>query len=242
MLRSLNIRDFVIVSHAHIEFEAGFTVFSGETGAGKSILIDALSLVLGARGDTKVIREHCDKADISAQFDCSEAVTNWLIAHELEADGDLLLRRIIDSQGRSRAFINGSPATLTQLRDVGEFLVDIHGQHAHQSLLKAAKQYELLDSQGGHSDVAKGVQQAWTVWQELRRQYQQAAEQADQLAARANNCNGNWMNCRPCNCKKTNGKPLVTSINACLTRKPSLRALLKPYNYWMLKKARHKKT
>ncbi|MCQ9617007.1 DNA repair protein RecN [Paenalcaligenes niemegkensis] len=182
MLRSLHIRDFVIVSQANIEFDNGFTVFSGETGAGKSILIDALSLALGARGDAKVIRENCPKADISAQFECTAAVTSWLSEHEFDADDDLLLRRVIDSQGRSRAFINGAPATLTQLRDIGELLVDIHGQHAHQSLLKTAKQYELLDSQGGHSHLARQVHRAWSEWQDAQRRHQLAAEQADILA------------------------------------------------------------
>lgn len=181
MLRSLHIRDFVIVSQANIEFDAGFTVFSGETGAGKSILIDALSLVLGARGDVNVIREHCSRADISAQFDSSDAVNRWLNEHELEVEDSLLLRRVIDNQGRSRAFINGVPATLAQLRDVGELLVDIHGQHAHQSLLKPAKQYELLDSQGGHTALAKQVQKAWSTWQDTARLYKEAVEQADHL-------------------------------------------------------------
>lgn len=181
MLRSLHIRDFVIVSQANIEFDAGFTVFSGETGAGKSILIDALSLVLGARGDVNVIREHCSRADISAQFDSSDAVNRWLNEHELEVEDSLLLRRVIDNQGRSRAFINGVPATLAQLRDIGELLVDIHGQHAHQSLLKPAKQYELLDSQGGHTALAKQVQKAWSTWQDTARLYKEAVEQADHL-------------------------------------------------------------
>lgn len=182
MLRSLHIRDFVIVHQANIDFDSGFTVFSGETGAGKSILIDALSLVLGARGDTKVVREHCSKADISAHFDCPPELNNWLLENEFDGGDELLLRRVIDNQGRSRAFINGSAATLSQLRDVGEHLVDIHGQHAHQSLLKAAKQYELLDAQGGHLTLAKDVHKAWQGWQTLQQQHQQAVEQAGQLA------------------------------------------------------------
>src|SRR5690606_5883977 len=131
MLRTLHIRDFVIVDQADIHFEPGFTVFSGETGAGKSILIDALSLALGARADTTVLREGAPRADITAVFDAPEALALWLQSQELDTEDALVLRRVIDNQGRSRSFINGLPVTLGQLRELGEHLVDIHGQHAH---------------------------------------------------------------------------------------------------------------
>jgi DNA repair protein RecN (Recombination protein N) len=166
MLRTLHIRDFVIVDQAEIPFEAGFTVFSGETGAGKSILIDALSLALGARGDAGSIREGASRADISAVFQAPESLSAWLAEQELDSDDVLVLRRVIDQQGRSKAFINGLPVTLGQLRELGEHLVDIHGQHAHQSLLKASSQRELLDAQGGHTALARQVQQAWQHWQQ----------------------------------------------------------------------------
>lgn len=165
MLRTLHIRDFVIVDQAEIHFDAGFTVFSGETGAGKSILIDALSLALGARADVTVLREGAQKTDITALFDAPQALHTWLLEQELDTDDVLVLRRVIDRQGRSRAFINGLPVTLGQLRELGEHLVDIHGQHAHQSLLKPASQRELLDAQGGHLPLAAEVQQAWQAWQ-----------------------------------------------------------------------------
>ncbi|NYT85402.1 DNA repair protein RecN [Pollutimonas harenae] len=169
MLRSLHIRDFVIVDQAEIPFAPGFTVFSGETGAGKSILIDALSLALGARGDASAIRDGAPRADISAVFEPPASLQTWLQEHEFTSDDDLILRRVIDAQGRSRSFINGLPVTLSQLRELGEQLVDIHGQHAHQSLLKAANQRELLDTQGGHLPLARQVQQAWQQWQQAEK-------------------------------------------------------------------------
>lgn len=183
MLRSLHIHNFVIVDQAHIEFEAGFTVFSGETGAGKSILIDALSLILGARGDSKVIREGSDKADLSAVFDLSPEANQWLAAHDLDSQDSLILRRVLDAQGRSRGYINGAPATLGQLRELGDLLVDIHGQHAHQSLLQAAKQYELLDAQGGHLDLAQQVAQAWHQRTQAQQRLLEAQANASQISA-----------------------------------------------------------
>jgi len=177
MLRSLLIRDFVIVDEAEIHFEPGFTVFSGETGAGKSILIDALSLALGARGDAAMVREGGARADVSAVFDAPSELRDWLAGHDLDpADDTLVLRRVIDAQGRSRAYVNGIPATLAQLRELGETLVDIHGQHAHQSLLKPASQRELLDAQGGHLPLARQVQQAWQQWQQADKTLQQATQ------------------------------------------------------------------
>lgn len=169
MLRTLHIRDFVIVDQAEIQFETGFTVFSGETGAGKSILIDALSLALGARGDASVLREGATRTDISAVFDPPASLHPWLQEHEFDLDDALVLRRVVDSQGRSRAFINGLPVTLGQLRELGEQLVDIHGQHAHQSLLKTSSQRDLLDAQGGQLPLLRQVQQAWQQWQQAEK-------------------------------------------------------------------------
>src|SRR5262245_17694079 len=137
MLRSLSIRDFVIVDRLELEFSSGFTVLTGETGAGKSILIDALEMVLGGRADAIVVRAGAERAEIGAEFvaDPGAGLADWLKEADLAGDeGSLLMRRVIDGSGRSRGFINGHPATLAQLREAGEFLVDIHGQHQHQSL------------------------------------------------------------------------------------------------------------
>src|SRR5688500_5582591 len=148
MLRSLSIRDFVIVDRLDLEFEDGFTVLTGETGAGKSILVDALALVLGERADTIVVRQGAERAAISAEFEVADdsARAPWLVERELAGEGVCLMRRVIDASGRARAFINGTPVTVAQLREAGEFLVDIHGQHEHQSLVRAPAQRELLDA------------------------------------------------------------------------------------------------
>ena len=172
MLRTLSIHDFVIVDSIELEFAPGFTVFTGETGAGKSILIDALALALGGRGDASVVREGAAKTDITAEFSTDSAMDAWLAEHEFSNndDGGVLLRRVIDNAGRSRAFINGITATAAQLRELGEMLVDIHGQHAHQSLLKTDAQRLLLDSQAGLLDDAKSVAAAYKTWRALARQ------------------------------------------------------------------------
>ena len=143
MLRSLSVRDFVIVDRLELEFARGFTVLTGETGAGKSILIDALAMVLGERADAIVVRGGAERAEISAEFgvDARPDIARWLGDNDLTGDdGALLMRRMIESTGRSRGFINGHAATLAQLRELGERLVDIHGQHQHQSLGRAAAQ------------------------------------------------------------------------------------------------------
>ena len=183
MLRTLSIRDFVIVDSLDLEFHSGFTVLTGETGAGKSILIDALALALGERGDAAVVRAGCERADISAEFDIQPLpeLVQWLRAAELEGDpGLVLLRRVIDKNGRSRAFVNGRPATQGQLREAGEWLVDIHGQHAHQSLLKADAQRVLLDAHAGLAPLAAQVAGAYRQWQKLaqaRTEYETHAAQ-----------------------------------------------------------------
>jgi DNA repair protein RecN (Recombination protein N) len=173
MLRTLSIRDFVIVDAIELEFAPGFSVFTGETGAGKSILIDALALALGGRGDASMVREGAAKTDISAEFSTTAEADAWLEANELRSDDNddgVLLRRVIDNAGRSKAFINGIAATAAQLREIGEMLVDIHGQHAHQSLLKADAQRVLLDSQAGLLEDAKAVAAAHKAWRALARQ------------------------------------------------------------------------
>jgi len=181
MLRSLHIRDFVIVDQAEIQFESGFTVFSGETGAGKSILIDALSLALGARGDAASIRQGAERTDISAVFDVPPELRQSLVDLEFDPDDALVLRRVIDSQGRSRAYVNGTPATLAQLRTLSESLVDIHGQHAHQSLIRPASQRDMLDAQGGHETLARETLMAWQAWQQAEKTLQKARDNQEAL-------------------------------------------------------------
>jgi len=172
MLRTLSIRDFVIVDVIELEFSAGFTVFTGETGAGKSILIDALTLALGGRGDASVVREGAPKADITADFAVTAQAQAWLDAHEFTSeDGGALLRRVIDNAGRSKAYINGIAATAAQLRELGDLLVDIHGQHAHQSLLKTDAQRELLDNQAGAN--VRDVVLAYKAWRAVAKQLEE---------------------------------------------------------------------
>ena len=147
MLKRIVLRDFVIVSELELDLASGFSVLTGETGAGKSILIDALQLVTGARADTGVIREGASRTDVSAEFDASPVVAQWLNEAGFDTGADsLLLRRTLDNQGKSRAWINGSPATATQLREMGEQLLDIHGQHAWQSLTRQDAVCGLLDA------------------------------------------------------------------------------------------------
>jgi DNA repair protein RecN (Recombination protein N) len=171
MLRTLSIHDFVIVDAIELDFAPGFTVFTGETGAGKSILVDALALALGERGDASVVREGATKADISAEFVAGAEARRWLAVNEFAADdGSVLLRRVIDNAGRSKAFINGIAATAAQLRELGDMLVDIHGQHAHQSLLKSDAQRALLDNQAGLQENVREVAALHKAWRALVKQ------------------------------------------------------------------------
>ena len=185
MLRQLSLRDFVIVDVLDIEFEPGFTVLTGETGAGKSILVDALALALGERGDASVVREGAARADISAGFDCSAlpGLQAWLAENALDDEAACLLRRVVDSSGRSRCFINGRSVTAQQLREAGEFLVDIHGQHAHQSLLKTAAQRDLLDSYGGLQALARQVADAYRQWRDLHDRLSALRDNSSELDA-----------------------------------------------------------
>jgi len=172
MLKYLAIRDFVIVASLELDFSAGFTALTGETGAGKSILIDALSLALGERGDAALVRSGCERAEIVAEFDITAqpSLQHWLNEQELVGDdGVCLLRRVLDAGGRSRGFINGCGATLQQMRAVGEQLLGIHGQHAHQLLLRPDAQRELLDGYAGIGDDAKKVAILFREWQALQR-------------------------------------------------------------------------
>ncbi|PRC91093.1 DNA repair protein RecN [Solimicrobium silvestre] len=182
MLRTLTIRDFVIVEHIELEFSAGFSVLTGETGAGKSILIDALSLTLGGRGDASMVREGANKADICAEFSSNKVCDAWLSEQELAMDeGMILLRRVIDNAGRSKAFINGVSATAAQLRELGALLVDIHGQHAHQSLLQNDTQRQLLDNHAQLTTQVHEVGGLYKNWNALRQQRTQFEANAKQV-------------------------------------------------------------
>ena len=176
MLRRLTLRDFVIVPALEVEFGAGFTVLTGETGAGKSILIDALQLALGGRGDVGVVREGADRAEIAAEFDAPLSLTVWLEEAGFDRADTLLLRRTIDSQGKSRAWINGSAATIAQLREAADHLVEIHGQHAWHSLTRPAAVRELLDAQAG-VDV-RPLTALWSVWKAARAALERARTQS----------------------------------------------------------------
>ena len=186
MLRALSIRDYVIVDRLDLELAAGFSALTGETGAGKSILVDALKLALGDRADSGVVRAGATRAEISADFDAARlpAVRAWLEAQSLEdEEGACLLRRTIDASGRSRAYVNGSPATAAQLRELGELLLDIHGQHDHQLLLRRDRQRDLLDAFAGCEALATEVAGRHGAWRRVAEQ-RAAREGAQKTSAR----------------------------------------------------------
>jgi DNA repair protein RecN (Recombination protein N) len=165
-LKRIMLRDFVIVKELDLDLDSGFTVLTGETGAGKSILIDALQLALGARGDPGVVREGAQRADISAEFDCPDDLHAQLDEGGFDTGEHVLLRRTVDSQGKSRAWINGGPATMAQLRALGESLLDIHGQHAWQSLTRPDAVRQLLDAYARLD--TRPLLQLWQQWRESR--------------------------------------------------------------------------
>ncbi|PYF81117.1 DNA replication and repair protein RecN [Marinomonas alcarazii] len=170
MLTSIAISNFAIVESLELEFKKGMTVISGETGAGKSIMVDALSLCLGDRTDAAVVRHGQKKADISASFDIQQYphVFKWLEERDLEQEQHCILRRVISKEGRSKAYINGRPCTLSDLKEVGSYLVDIHGQHEHQSLLKKNAQRQQLDEYGQLTELSKKVSSQYSTWRQLK--------------------------------------------------------------------------
>jgi len=171
-LRNISLRDFVIVRELDLDLSGGFTVLTGETGAGKSILIDALQLALGARAEAGVVREQAQRCEVSAEFDLTAAAQAWLAQAGFDEAETLLLKRTVDAQGKSRAWINGSPATATQLRELGELLLDIHGQHAWQSLTRQDAVRGLLDAYAG-IDTRK-LKALWLQWRAAQQNLAQA--------------------------------------------------------------------
>ena len=190
MLTHLSLKDFVIVKELSLELTSGLTVLTGETGAGKSILIDALQLILGARADSGVIREGAKQTDLTAIFDINDEVYEKLQKAALTGEDDLLektviIRRVIDRNGRSRSWINGVAVTASQVKEVASKLLDIHGQNAQQSLLKSAGQLALLDGFGGYKAELKAVSSAFSAWQAAQARLTKAKEDAKKLADEA---------------------------------------------------------
>ncbi|MFO7641595.1 MAG: DNA repair protein RecN [Candidatus Competibacteraceae bacterium] len=186
MLTQLRIRDFAIVEDLELELAAGMTAVTGETGAGKSILVDAIGLLLGDRADSGVIRHGAERADLSAAFDLDAlpAARAWLAERDLDSDRDCQLRRVVARNGRSRNYINGVPQPAQALRELGERLVDIHGQHEHQSLLHREVQRQLLDDYAGHADLTVDVENHYQTWSRSRRELRELRQAASERDAR----------------------------------------------------------
>jgi DNA repair protein RecN (Recombination protein N) len=186
MLLNLQVRDFAIIDRIDIEFEGGMTVLTGETGAGKSILVDALGLVLGERGSAQLVRNGAKRAEFAAEFDVSSLsfARAWLEEQALDRDDECLLRRVINADGRSRAFINGNPVSLSQLKSLGELLLDIHGQHFHQSLGRRSIQRDLLDYFGGLLDKRDAVATSFVAWQSVSDQLRRLTDAESDRASR----------------------------------------------------------
>ena len=188
MLSRLQIRDFVLVQALTLDFQPGFGALTGETGAGKSLLIDALAFVLGERADSGLVRSGAPRAEVCAEFDPvpNAGFRAWFADQEipLESGEGVLIRRVLEAGGRSRAFVNGVPVTLQQVRTVGEWLLDIHGQHAHQSLLRAEAQRQLLDDFGLLQKDAAAVADAWRTWSAARQLLEDASKRSGDVSAR----------------------------------------------------------
>jgi len=171
MLLHIRVRNYAIIDEVDLELGGGLTVLTGETGAGKSILVDALGLVLGDRADATAVRHGAERAEITATFDLSDRpeACCWLEDQEMDADGECVLRRVISREGRSRAYVNGGPVTLQALKSLGEMLVEIHGQHEHQTLTRRPVQRDLLDTFAGHDELVAEVSSSFDEWDEQRR-------------------------------------------------------------------------
>ena len=236
MLQALSIRDFIIVEALDLEFASGFTTLTGETGAGKSILIDALSLALGARNEGEVTRKGSEKADISVTFSANASALNWLEQNELNTDAlqgapVLVLRRVIYSDGRSRGFINGVAVTIGQLKELGELLVDIYSQNAHHSLLKTATQRQILDEFSGNIDLAQQTAKQYKTWADFNKKRleveKNSAAFADELAdlrdktrelKQLNFAAEKWQDLQAEHHRLANGASLLSGLEACIAQ------------------------
>ena len=243
MLQALSIRDFIIVEALDLEFSSGFTTLTGETGAGKSILIDALSLALGERNDGAVIRTGAERADISATFSNNENATIFLENNALETVSILVLRRVIYADGRSRGFINGIAVTIGQLKELGELLVDIYSQNAHHSLLKTSTQRKILDEFSGRLELANQVAKQYKTWANLHQQRleveKNAAAYADELAElrdktrelkQLNFAAEEWQELQAVHYKLANSASLLSGLEACIAtlseNEPAIESML----------------
>ncbi|RLA45071.1 MAG: DNA repair protein RecN [Gammaproteobacteria bacterium] len=186
MLTHISISNYTIVSTLEMEFTGGMTVITGETGAGKSIMLDGLGLCLGDRADPKAVRHGCDRAEIVASFDVSAIppALAWLQSRDLYTGDECLLRRVITTEGRSRAYINGSASTLQDCAELGEMLIDIHSQHAHQSLLRKTIQRQLLDAYADHLPLARQLEQSASDWLRCKRELELLTSTRDEQTAR----------------------------------------------------------
>ncbi len=183
MLSHINISNFAIVESLDLDIPNKLCVITGETGAGKSIMIDALGLALGNRADSGSVRHGADKADILASFDIetNNAAQNWLNQHDLDEDGECILRRVINKDGRSRSYINGRPTPMSSLKTLGEMLISIHGQHEHQALLKKDTHRHLLDQFSGLNTQVKQVADTYNQWQQQQKAYEKIRDNAKEL-------------------------------------------------------------
>ncbi|TVQ68661.1 MAG: DNA repair protein RecN [Oceanospirillales bacterium] len=186
MLTHLLIKNFALVDQLELELKNGMTVISGETGAGKSIMLDALGLTLGDRADSDTVREGEERAEITATFDLSDIpeALDWLSEHDLDHEHECQIRRIVTREGRSRSYINGQPAPLNQLKELGQFLVDIHGQHEHQRLLHREYHRILLDDFAQQRPIAEKVRQHFSRWQKLNQTLKKLTEDSAEKTAR----------------------------------------------------------
>ncbi|MDV3502537.1 DNA repair protein RecN [Marinobacter sp. M-5] len=186
MLTQLTVSNYAIAERVELQFSKGMTALTGETGAGKSIVLDALSLAMGGRADAGAVRHGAKRADITASFDVSRITEArlWLEQHELDDDHDCILRRVISKDGRSRAYINGQPCPLADLKDLGSRLMDIHSQHQHQSLLHKDTHRKLLDEYAGVETLASDTREAWKIWSKTRQRLTERQQNADEAEAR----------------------------------------------------------
>ncbi len=185
MLADISVNNFAIVKSLQLELSAGMTTITGETGAGKSIAIDALGLCLGGRAETGMVRQGEDKTEVCATFqlDNNTHATRWLEDNELLDGNDCILRRLITKDGRSRAYINGSPVPLSQLKSLGQRLINIHGQHAHHQLMKSDHQLSMLDQYAGHLNLLEKVRHDYQAWRQCKNKLKELLQNSQENQA-----------------------------------------------------------